>query len=278
MAESTSTPASPPAALAPQVHVDPTFHYIRRQPAAHEQTPEYLEYRRRWTENPLRRVVEDFPVHVDLEVTSACNLKCVHCYASATAAPAANEMTTAEGKSFIRDIAAFGAPVILFSGGEPLLRPDFTELAETAAGLGMRVALSTNGTLIDGAMAARLKQIGFAEVGISLDGIGEANDRFRGSKGAFEAALSGIRHSIENGLRVSLRLTMTRYNFREIPAIFRLIEAEGINRVCIYHLAYSGRGDKLKSADLELGETRYLRKFIPSNKEADRGAYRRQPC
>ncbi|APV45109.1 radical SAM additional 4Fe4S-binding SPASM domain-containing protein [Dehalogenimonas formicexedens] len=188
--------------------------------------------------------------------TRACNLKCVHCYASATEKPAANEMTTVEARSFIQDIAAFGAPVILFSGGEPLLRPDFLELAEHAASQGLRVALSTNGTLIDGAMASNLKRIGFTEVGISLDGIGEKNDRFRGQPGAFDKALNGVRHSMANGLRVSLRLTMTRFNYKELPAIFRLVEDEGIERVCIYHLAYSGRGEKLKAADLSPEETR----------------------
>lgn len=182
--------------------------------------------------------------------TRACNLKCVHCYASATPGASAGEMTTDDARKFISDIGNFKAPVILFSGGEPLMRKDFFELAEYAAGAGLRVALSTNGTLIDDRTALRLKQIGFTEVGISLDGIGDNNDRFRGCKGAFEAALKGIRHSIEHGLRVSLRITMTRFNYNEIPAIFELIENENINRICLYHLAYSGRGDKLIKADL----------------------------
>lgn len=188
--------------------------------------------------------------------TRACNLKCIHCYASATSNPSEGELTTAEGRAFIRDAADFRAPVILFSGGEPLLRADIFELAELATTIGLRVGLSTNGTLIDRTAATKLKQIGFAEVGISLDGIGEKNDRFRGQKGAFEAALSGIRQSLDQGLRVSLRLTMTRFNYEEIPAIFQLIEAEGINRICLYHLAYSGRGNNLTQADITADQTR----------------------
>lgn len=186
----------------------------------------------------------------------------MHCYATASTKPAPDELTTSQARDFIRDIALFKAPVILFSGGEPLMRSDFFELAETAAQSGLRVALSTNGTLIDSVTAARLKTIGFTEVGISLDGIGENNDRFRGQKGAFQAALEGIRNSIAMGLRVSLRFTITRLNYEEIPAIFKLVEDEGINRICLYHLAYSGRADKLISSDLTHEMTRSVMQTI----------------
>jgi radical SAM protein with 4Fe4S-binding SPASM domain len=165
-------------------------------------------------------------------------------------------MDTLAGKAFIRDLADFGVPVILFSGGEPLLRKDLFELASMAREQGMRVALSTNGTLITKAVARKLKGVGFAEVGISLDGIGESNDRFRGQDGAYQATLKGIRNCIALGLRVSLRLTMTRFNYKEIPAIFRLTEEEGIDRLCFYHLAYSGRGDSLRPEDITSSQTR----------------------
>ena len=165
-------------------------------------------------------------------------------------------MDTASGKAFIRDLADFGVPVILFSGGEPLLRKDLFELARLAREQGMRVALSTNGTPIDSSIAEELNSIGFAEVGISLDGIGANNDRFRGKDGAYQAALEGIRNCVASGLRVSLRLTITRFNYQEIPAIFRLVEDEGIDRVCFYHLAYSGRGDSLRKDDISHAQTR----------------------
>ena len=165
-------------------------------------------------------------------------------------------MDTTAGKTFIRDLADFGVPVVLFSGGEPLLREDLFELARLAGEQGIRIALSTNGTLITKGIAKRIKSVGFAEVGISLDGIGPSNDRFRGRNGAYQAALDGIRNCVALGLRVSLRLTITRFNYQEIPAIFRLIEDEGIDRACFYHLAYSGRGGSLRGEDITHSETR----------------------
>ena len=185
-----------------------------------------------------------------------CNLKCIHCYANADDNISLPEMDTEAGKMFIQDLADFGVPVILFSGGEPILRRDLFHLAAFARNSGLRIALSTNGTLINEEIAGHLSSTGFAEVGISLDGIGATNDHFRGQRGAFEKALTGIRHCIAHGLRVSLRLTLTRYNYKEIPAIFKLVEEENIDRVCFYHLAYSGRGDNLRSHDLNHSQTR----------------------
>ncbi|MFC2060201.1 radical SAM protein [Chloroflexota bacterium] len=188
--------------------------------------------------------------------TKQCNLACVHCYATADKQRSPDEMDTAAGEAFIHDLADFGVPVILFSGGEPLLRKDLFSLAGLARDLGIRVAISTNGTLITEDVSKNIEEVGFAEVGISLDGIGPNNDRFRGRQGAFEAALAGIRNCTARGLRVSLRLTITRLNYQEIPAIFRLVEEEGINRVCFYHLAYSGRGSSLQKDDINHTQTR----------------------
>ena len=188
--------------------------------------------------------------------TRKCNLHCFHCYGSAGDIDALEILTTEHAKSFFHDLADFGVPVILFSGGEPLLRQDIFELAHFAGELGLRTALSTNGTLITEKKAKKIKNAGFAEVGISLDGIGDKNDRFRGQKGAYEAALRGIRNSISLGLRVSVRLTITPSNYMEIPAIFDLIEKEGIDRVCFYHLAYVGRASGLAKDDLKRSQTR----------------------
>jgi len=190
--------------------------------------------------------------------TRQCNLSCRHCYALADSQKSPQEMDTEAGKKFIRDLADFGVPVLLFSGGEPLLRPDILALASLARELGIRVVLSTNGTLITKEIASRLSDIGFAEIGISLDGIGASNDYFRGKEGAYQAALSGIRACIGAGLRVSLRLTIARHNYQQVPAIFQLIEAEGIHRACFYHLAYSGRGSNLKEEDITHSQTRVV--------------------
>lgn len=211
----------------------------------------------------LRYGSEDDPVPASVRrpivvwnCTRRCNLSCVHCYADAGAAPSGGEMGTDEGKGFIRQLADFGVPVVLFSGGEPLMRRDFLELARFASGQGVGVVVSTNGTLITPDIAAEMRDIGFREVGISLDGIGERNDMFRGKEGAYEAALNGIRYCIAAGQRVSLRMTITRSNQQELPAILDLVERENIDRVCFYHLAYEGRGSNLRENDLSHDETR----------------------
>jgi 12,18-didecarboxysiroheme deacetylase len=189
-------------------------------------------------------------------VTKRCNLKCVHCYAHATEQQASDELSTSEGKELIDDLAAFGSPVVLFSGGEPLVRPDLMELARYAVKKGMRAVISTNGTLIDARVAAELKKVGLSYVGVSLDGLGEVNDRFRGVKGAFERALGGIVACREAGIKVGLRFTMNRLNAGEIGGIFDLLEQYDIPRVCFYHLVYAGRGSELIKEDLSHEQTR----------------------
>jgi radical SAM protein with 4Fe4S-binding SPASM domain len=190
--------------------------------------------------------------------TRKCNLHCVHCYSSAGDKDPAEVLNTGQAKSFICDLADFGVPVILFSGGEPLLRNDIFELASFVGEQGIRTVLSTNGTLISEDMAREIKNASFAEVGISLDGIGDKNDEFRRKNGAYKAALQGIRNCTALGLRVSLRLTITLSNYMEIPAIFDLVEREGVKRVCFYHLVYVGRGSKLSTEDLSHSQARKI--------------------
>ena len=177
--------------------------------------------------------------------TQRCNLHCIHCYAQASAQGCSGEFDTKQAKAFIHDLADFKVPVILFSGGEPLLREDIFELAGFAREKGLRTVISTNGTLITEKVAIQLAQLGLAEVGISLDGSEPTNDRFRGQSGAYQAALRGFRNCKSQGLRVSLRLTITRFNYQDIPAIFDLVEQENIDRACFYHLAYVGRAGSL---------------------------------
>jgi len=189
-------------------------------------------------------------------VTRRCNLKCVHCYAHARNVPDANELTTSEGKHLIDDLARFGAPVLLFSGGEPLVRKDLPELAEHAVGKGMRAVISTNGTLITRNMARKLKAIGLSYVGISLDGMEQTNDRFRGVEGAYKSAMEGIENCKAAGIKVGLRFTINKFNSDEIPAIFGLLEERDIPRACFYHLVYAGRGSELVAEDSTHEETR----------------------
>jgi 12,18-didecarboxysiroheme deacetylase len=189
-------------------------------------------------------------------VTRRCNLKCVHCYAHAKDIPYDNELTTEQGKKLIDDLSAFGSPVLLFSGGEPLVRKDLPQLAAYAVDKGMRAVISTNGTLITPQMAHTLKKIGLSYVGISLDGMQEINDRFRGVSGAFHSALKGIKNSQAAGIKVGLRFTINKFNVNEIPKIFRLLEKMDIPRVCFYHLVYAGRGSGLVKEDLGHAATR----------------------
>ena len=191
-------------------------------------------------------------------ITRACNLNCVHCYARAVHHSDENELSTQEGFALLDDLAAFGVPVILFSGGEPLVRPDLIELANHAVGKGMRAVISTNGTLIDKKKANELKKVGISYVGISLDGLEKVNDHFRGMDGAFKMALKGIDNCRDAGIKVGLRFTLNKSNISQVPGIFNLMEEREIERICFYHLVYSGRGSDLIDQDLSHEETRKI--------------------
>jgi Fe-coproporphyrin III synthase len=193
------------------------------------------------TTTPARSAAERRPVVV-WNVGRRCNLHCVHCYSDSANRAYPGELTTAEGRALIDDLAEYGIPALLFSGGEPLLREDIFALIGHARLRGLRATLSTNGTLITPAVAETLHELGVSYVGISLDGIGRVNDMFRGHKGAFEKAMAGFRNCRAAGQRVGLRMTLTRRNCQDLDEIFDFIEAEGIERACFYHLVYSGRG------------------------------------
>ncbi|MBA4397688.1 MAG: 12,18-didecarboxysiroheme deacetylase [Syntrophus sp. (in: bacteria)] len=195
-------------------------------------------------------------------MTRRCNLKCLHCYSNSKNIPYRNELTTDEAKTMIRDLAAFGSPVLLFSGGEPLMRKDLPELARYAVARGLRAVISTNGTLITAEKAAVFREIGLSYVGVSLDGMKATHDQFRGRQGAFDAAMKGIRICRDAGIKVGVRFTINRHNAADVPAIFDLLEKENIPRCCFYHLVYSGRGSKLIEEDLSHEETRALLDLI----------------
>ena len=194
--------------------------------------------------------------------TKSCNLKCVHCYFDARPKQDKGELTTAEAKVLIDDLAVFGAPVLLFSGGEPFLRTDLFELGSYARAKGLRTVISTNGTLITKVIAQKIKDAGFSYVGISLDGLEPVNDKFRQERGAFQKTLQGIRNCHACGVRAGLRFTINKHNFRDISGIFDLIENEGIQRACFYHLVYSGRGSAMIKDDLTAPESRQVMDLI----------------
>jgi MoaA/NifB/PqqE/SkfB family radical SAM enzyme len=189
-------------------------------------------------------------------MTRMCNLRCIHCYTESEAKHYPGEMTVPQAKVMLDDLADYGIPALLMSGGEPLTHPNFWELAGYARDLGLRCVLSTNATLITEEAAGRLKDLGMTYIGASLDGMGSVDDFFRGKEGAFEKAVAGIRNCKKAGLKISLRMTMTKHNTDDLDGIFDFVEQEGIERVCFYHLAYAGRGADLAGDDLNTAASR----------------------
>jgi radical SAM protein with 4Fe4S-binding SPASM domain len=190
--------------------------------------------------------------------TRRCNLHCIHCYTESKDQEYPDELSHQEGRALIDQLADFGVPVLLLSGGEPLYRPDALELAGYAVEKGLRAVFSTNGSLITPDVAKGMKQAGVSYAGVSLDGIGEVHDRFRGVKGTYQKSLEGIHNCQEAGVKAGLRFTLTRHNYHQVEEIFQLVEDEGIQRLCFYHLVYVGRGRHRSRIALEPQETREL--------------------
>ncbi len=195
-------------------------------------------------------------------MTRRCNLKCVHCYAKSEDISYDNELNREQSLAMIDDLAEFGVPVLLFSGGEPLVHPRLIEYAQYAVNKGMRAVISTNGTLITKKKAKALKEIGLSYVGISLDGLEETHDKFRGVKGSYKKAMKAIEYCQKAGIKVGLRFTINKRNVKDIPGIFDLLEEKNIPRACFYHLVYSGRGSEIAKEDLSHEETRKVLDLI----------------
>ncbi len=189
-------------------------------------------------------------------MTNRCNLSCRHCYIEAEDRAYKGELTTAEAKAFIDDLAAMKVPVLLFSGGEPLIREDLFELGAYAVAKGIRPVISTNGTLITPEVARKIKETGFQYVGISIDGTEEVHDFFRGRKGCFAETLQGIRNSLAAGNKTGVRFTVNKLNRHTLPEILDLVEKEKIARFCMYHLVYAGRGKGIADLDTTAEEKR----------------------
>lgn len=185
-----------------------------------------------------------------------CNLTCRHCYSISADRDFPGELSTTEVFGVMDDLKAFGVPVLILSGGEPLLRPDIFEIAHRAKAMGFYVGLSSNGTLINEGNIGRIAQVGFDYVGVSLDGIKETHDRFRRMPGAFDASLAGMRLCRDRGIKVGARFTLTQDNSHDLPALLRLIEAENIDKFYLSHLNYAGRGNKNRGHDAFLETTR----------------------
>ncbi len=197
---------------------------------------------------PVRRGSPPGPV-VIWNLIRRCNLNCKHCYSLSADTDFPGELSTAEVFEVMADLKAFRVPVLILSGGEPLLRPDIFEISKRAKDQGFYVGLSSNGALIDQAKADQIAEIGYDYVGISLDGIGEVHDKFRRVDGAFEASLKGIRLLKERGVKVGIRFTMTEHNVVSLIELLELFEREDIDKFYLSHLVYAGRGNHYREDD-----------------------------
>jgi len=185
-----------------------------------------------------------------------CNLTCKHCYSISADKDFPGELSTGEIYRVMDDLNAAHVPVLILSGGEPLLRPDIFDIGRRAKAMGFYVGLSSNGTLVNAENVAAIAATGFDYVGISLDGLAATHDRFRRKEGAFDAALSGVRRCRDAGAKVGIRFTLTQDNAADFPALLALTEDEGIDKFYLSHLNYAGRGNKHRGSDAHFRTTR----------------------
>lgn len=218
-----------------------------------------------------------------------CNLACKHCYSISANTDFPGELATEEVFTVMDDLKAFGVPVLILSGGEPLLRSDIYEISRRAKAMRFYVGLSTNGTLINEDNIRDIAAVGYDYIGISIDGIRETHDRFRRMDGGFDAAMNGIRLCRDSGAKVGLRFTMTQDNAHELPQLLQLMDDEDINKFYFSHLNYAGRGNRNRRDDAAYEMTRHAmdllfdvcwqhqergqhREFVTGNNDAD-GVY-----
>jgi MoaA/NifB/PqqE/SkfB family radical SAM enzyme len=217
----------------------------------------------RVTEN-IRNVLEDkrpkaFDGYILIwNLTNRCNLHCAHCYSSASV-PGDGELSADEVSKLIPQLGPAGVRFAILSGGEPLMRGDLFDIAGELRKAGIRTYLSTNGLLVDRDNVERIRD-SFDYVGISIDGEPEVHDRFRGKKGAYAESLNAMRLCMEKGLRVGLRYTLTPMTRQSLSYIFDLVQREGIPKIYVSHLVYSGRGKRL--TDLEREDYRGAAGFV----------------
>jgi len=218
-----------------------------------------------------------------------CNLTCKHCYSISADKDFPGELSTADVYTVMDDLKRFRVPVLILSGGEPLLRPDIFEIAHRAKAMGFYVGLSSNGTLIDESNIDRIAEVGFDYVGVSLDGIQETHDKFRRMEGAYDASMHGIRLCKSRGIKVGIRFTLTQDNAHDLPGLLQLMEDEELDKFYLSHLNYAGRGNKNRKHDVFHQATRSAmdllfdtcwryqqegqhKEFVTGNNDAD-GAY-----
>ena len=232
-----------------------TLKEIKRYSAVEKETPKWM----------LRFSKTASPIVV-WNTTRKCNLRCAHCYINAVgeeeSGAGMGELTTREAMNLIEDLVSIKSPMLAFSGGEPLLRNDIYELNVYAMKLGLRTILSTNSTLITRDAARKIKEAGFAYVGVSLDGTEEVHDRFRGAKGAFEKAIQGLKNLMEAGVKTGVRFAITNQNYDELPKVLEITRREKIPRFSLFQLVYGGRGKEIIDWDIFNEQRRSVMDYI----------------
>ncbi|MFQ6085614.1 MAG: radical SAM protein [Candidatus Bathyarchaeia archaeon] len=200
---------------------------------------------------------------VSWNVTSECNLTCKHCYRDA-GSRAPHELTTEEGKRLLEDVASTGrGALVVLSGGEPLMRRDIFELARHGTSLDLRLVMGSNGTLITREVAEELKASGILSVAISLDGArAGSHDSFRGMPGAFEGAIVGAKACSEAGVNLQINITVTKYNYKEVPEILNIAERLGAQGIHLFHFVPSGRGREILESEITVKQYVKLLNYV----------------
>lgn len=185
------------------------------------------------------------------ETTNACNLKCLHCRARPVEKRSHDELTTSQARALLTEIASFAAPIVVLSGGEPLVREDIFDIADYGAGLGLRMVLATNGTLVDSENARRLKQSGIQRASVSIDGAdAHTHDTFRQLPGSFDAALAGISRLQDAGIPVQVNTSVSRRNIDQLPRILEMAVSIGAVALHLFLLVPTGCGKDLSEDDM----------------------------
>jgi heme d1 biosynthesis radical SAM protein NirJ len=215
-----------------------------------------------------------------------CNLACKHCYTTSADIDFPGELALAEIYTVMDDLKRFKVPVLILSGGEPLLHPHIFDISRRAKGMGFYVALSSNGTLIDERNIDRIAAIGYQYIGVSLDGIGNTHDKFRRKQGSFAQSLLGIDLCLRRGIKAGIRFTLTQDNAHDFPALLQLLDDKNLDKFYLSHLNYGGRGNKNRKDDAHFQMTRDVmdtlfetcydwlkqgkeREFVTGNNDAD---------
>lgn len=178
-----------------------------------------------------------------------CNLTCKHCYSISTDKDFPGELSTHEVYRVMDDLKDYGVPVLILSGGEPLLRDDIYSISARAKSMGFYVGLSTNGTLIDETNIQKIADANFNYVGISIDGLEERHDKFRRKPGAFKESMKAVELCKQHGIKVGLRFTLTQDNASDLEAVLDLLDEHNIDKFYLSHLNYAGRGNKNRKDD-----------------------------